>query len=501
MIAPADPAPKVETAPKPVSAPPQMAPAKPQLAAKGKGKYAAPSDPRLEQSATAIDNGAYANALELVEQALAADKLSESEEDWASYLKARALAGLGKSEEAKTIATDRHEANPNGYTWASLVAILVATGDHVKAADAILDVDEEQFIWVNKLRPALIETIVSALDRDKTVMRDRLIVRLVEGRYSGPASQRVPDTLRLRYVTMMLVQRRVEDAARQTALIETPTVLSILLTDRAFEVLWEHPLVRPLMQPGALVARVDRGVQARLEQTAMSSSDWLDVMRTLRSIGRADEAVRLGRHALKQARSEGRAAGPALRLEMARAYAETGEGWAARRTARELLREEPSLSDIQRVAIAEVLDDADDEAGALQMLAAMKGPARTPEVLKATVCAAHDAGQTALRDQALGELEAAAKAAPVQAFDAYLCTGNKEKAAVLLADMFRRPELRTAAILSAQLYADPAKPGSDRDDMRYRMKALTASAAVQEAIKPVGRSIGLPFSAASTRVN
>lgn len=504
-LAPADPAPKVEhvpTVPAPPAVPVKGQPlAVPRTVVTARAKHDPASDVRLEQSAQAIDDGKFDKALELVAAAVAEGKLSESDDDWASYLTARALAGLGKADEAAAIAQSRYEANPNGYTWASLVAIYVTIDAHEKAADAILDVDEEQFIWVNKLRPALIETIVAALDKGKTVIRDRLITRLVEGRYSGPASQRVPDTLRLRYITMMLTQRRLEDAARQTALVETPTVLSILLTDRAFEVLWEHASVRALMKPGALVARVDRGVQARLEQSALSSSDWLDVMRSLRSIGRADEAVRLGRHALKQARDEKRVAGPALRLEMAWAYADTGETWAARRTARELLREEDSLTPAQHVAIAQVLDDAGDDEGALALLGALTGTARTPEVLQSIVCAAHDLGRIAKRDETLRELEAMADRAPVETFEALVCSGNKEKAAAQLAAMFKRPELRTVAILSAQLYADPMTPNGDQNDMRYRMNALVASAAVQEAIKPVGRSIALPFKMSNARPN
>jgi hypothetical protein len=311
----------------------------------------------------------------------------------------------------------------------------------------------------------------------------------------------VPDTLRLRYINLLLRQHRLEDAARQTSAVESPTILSILLTDKSFEPLWDHATLRGLSAPGALLARVERGVQARLEQPALSSSDWLDVMRSLRIIGKADEAVRLGLHALNQARTEKRSAGPALRLEMARAYAEQGQSWAARRTARELLREEPSLPATTRVEIAQVLDDAGDDAGALVLLGTLQGAARTSSVLMLTACAAHDLGRIPERDAALAALEAQTATSPSDLFDALICTGQPAKAAVVLGQMLKRPELRTAAILRAQLYADPANPSADLNHMRYRMTALVASAAVQDAIKPYARSIALPFTIANARPN
>lgn len=460
---------------------------------------AAVSDARLERSAHAIDEGKFADAFALVGEAIKDGNLSDADADWASYLKARALAGMGQADEAQATAKERFATNTNGYTWASLVAILMTINRHEQAAVAILDLEEEDFIWVNRLRPAVIENIVGSLDGPKASVRDRLIVRLVEGRYSGPASQRVPDTLRLRYINYLLRQNRLEDAGRQTTSIETPAILSILLTDRSFEPLWEQPMLKALMAPGALIARVERGVQARLEQSALSSSDWLDVMRSFRIIGRADEAVRLGLHALKQARSEKRSAGAALRLEMARAYVEQGQSWAARRTARELLREEPSLSAATRLEIAQVLDDAGDDEGALTLLATLSGRARTSGVLNLTACAAHDLGRVAQRDAAIAALEAQAATAPADLFEALVCTGQRDKAAVVLTQMLKQHDLRGSAILRAQLYADPANPAADHNHMRYRMTALVASAAVQEAIKPYARSIALPFTIANAK--
>lgn len=454
-------------------------------------------DTRLERAAGAIDDGRYAFALDLVASAIGDGRLSAADSDWAAYLSARALAGLGKSSDAEKVVRERYAASPNGYTWASLVAILTTNGRFDDAAAAILDLEEEQFIMVNRLRPAVVESIVASVAAGP--VRDRLIVRLVEGRYSGPSSQRVPDTLRLRYIGMLLGQRRVEDAARQTEALETPSILSVVLTDRAFEPIWEHPSVRALMASGALVARVERGLQLQLEQASLTSTDWLNVMRSLRVIGKADEAVRLGLHAVEQARRERKPAGPALRLEIANAYADLGQAWAARRTARALLKEETALSISLRVAIAQVLDVTGDDDGALQLLATLAGEARTPAVLKATVCAAHDIGRTEKRDEALAAIEAVKEQAPADAFDAFVCTGQKDKAAGVLGTMFQKPESRASAIALAQLYADPIKPVADRSDLRYRMRALVATEAVQDAIKPFARSIPLPFTIANSR--
>ncbi len=464
----------------------------------GKGRHA---DIRLERSATAIDEGRFGAALELVEEAVKGGGLSTNDQDWASYLTARALAGVGKGDEAQATVKARFDAHPNAYTWASLVSIATTLGRHEQAADAILDLEEEQFIWVNRLRPALVENIVASLDGESAKVRDRLIVRLVEGRYAGPASQRVPDTLRLRYINLLLRQRRVEDAAHQTQAVETPAILSILLTDKSFEPLWDHPTIRALMAPGALVARVERGVQLRLEQPVMSSSDWLGVMRTLRIIGRPDEAVRLGLHAVEQAREEKRAAGSALRLEIANAYADMGEAWAARRTARELLREERAAPVLLRAGIAEVLENSGDDDGALVLLGTIQGVARTPAVLRLTVCAAHDLGREEKRNAALAELEPMIEIAPTEVFDAFVCTGQKSRAAEVLKLMLERPALRTNAILTAQLYADPGTAVGDRNDMHYRMRALVASADVQAAITPYARTIGLPFTMANAGLN
>ncbi len=454
-------------------------------------------DTRLERAAGAIDDGRYAFALDLVSGAIGDGRLSAADADWAAYLKARALAGLGNGSDAEKVVRERYAASPNGYTWASLVAILTTNGRFAEAAAAILDLEEEQFIMVNRLRPAVVENIVSAVGAGP--VRDKLIVRLVEGRYSGPSAQRVPDTLRLRYIGMLLGQRRVENAARQTEALETPAILSVVLTDRAFEPIWEHPSVRALMASGALVARVERGLQLQLEQASLTSTDWLNVMRSLRLIGKADEAVRLGLHAVEQARREKKPAGPALRLEIASAYADLGQAWAARRTARVLLKEESALPIGLRVAIAQILDVTGDDDGALQLLATLEGEARTAAVLKATVCAAHDIGRNTKRDEAMAELEAMKDQAQAETFDALVCTGQKDKAAAVLASMFEKPETRASAIMLAQLYADPIQPVSDQSDMRYRMRALVATAAVQDAIKPYARSIPLPFTIANPR--
>ncbi len=480
---------------------PPVAAAVAQPHAKTKTAGVAAADSRLERSAAAIDEGRFGAALELVQEAVTQGKLSANDEDWASYLTARALAGIGKGEEAQATAKTRFKDHPNGYTWASMVAIASTLGRHEQAANAILDLEEEQFIWVNRLRPAFVESVVAALDGPAGGVRDKLIVRLVEGRYAGPAAQRVPDTLRLRYINLLLRQRRIEDAARQTQAVETPAVLSMLLADKSFEPLWQHPTIRALWAPGALVARVERGVQLRLEQPMLSSTDWLSVMRALRIIGRADEAVRLGLHAVEQARKEKRAAGAALRLEIANAYVDLGEAWAARRTARQLLREEPSAPVSLRVSIAQVLENSGDDDGALVLLGTVQGAARTPSVLKLTACAAHDLGRDDKRDAVLAELEPMVETATAEVFDALVCTGQKTKAAAVLKLMFERPDLRANAILTAQLYADPAKPIGDRNDMRYRMTALVASADVQSAIMPFARSIALPFTMANAGLN
>ena len=91
--------------------------------------------------------------------------------------------------------------------------------------------------------------------------------------------------------------------------------------------------------------------------------------------------------------------------------------------------------------------------------------------------------------------------APAETLDAYVCVGEQAKAAEMLGAMFKRPDLRASAILTAQLYSDLARPGSDLNDTRYRMVALVASASVQDAIKPYARTMALPFTIANAGVN
>lgn len=480
------------------SPPAHVAVASPQAKAQSVAPARSAISVRLERAAASIDDGRFSDALSLTEGLSNDARISKDDLDWTAYLQARALVGLGHGEDGETKVRERYRDNPNGYSWAALVAILVARGEYDKAAGEILALKEEMLINANRLRPSIVDSIVAALDGKDAKLRDKVIVRLVEGRYAGPSGQRVPDLLRLRYIDLLLRERRVEDAARQTELLETPAILSMLLTDRTFDALWEHPKVRALMAPGALVARVDRGVQAQLESQTLTSSDWLDMMRALRAIGKSGEAVRLGLHAVEQARKEKRPAGPALRLEIASAYADLGQTWAARRTARELLREEASAPASLRIAIADVLEVSGDDEGAMLLVSAMPP---TPGALKTIVCAAHDLDRAEKRDAALVALAALAETAPAETFAAYVCSGEQAKAAEILGTMLKRPDLRTSAILTAQIYLDLASPGSDLDDMRYRMKALVATAAVQEAIKPYARTMALPFTISNAGVN
>ena len=88
----------------------------------------------------------------------------------------------------------------------------------------------------------------------------------------------------------------------------------------------------------------------------------------------------------------------------------------------------------------------------------------TPGALKTIVCAAHDLDRTEKRDTALAALAAMSEMAPTEVFAAYVCAGEQAKAAEILGAMFKRPDLRTSAILTAQIYTDLARPGSDLDD-------------------------------------
>lgn len=446
----------------------------------------------LEKAAAAIDEGRYGDALGLVAQAEASGTLGQQDEDWAAYLKARALVSTGALAEAQAIVRERQRLHPNAYNWASVVSILSASGQHEEAARLILGLDDKSFVLANRLRRGLIETIVNALEASSAPQRDDLVTRLVEGRYTGPSGAHVPDTIRLRYVGVLLRQNRLEAAARETLALEAPVSLTLLLSDNSFSPIWNYPSVRQLMKPGALVARVERGIQARLEQRQMHSSDWLELMRSLRAIGRPDEAVRLGLNAIGKARSGQSVASAALRLEIGHAYADMGEAWAARRTAKEMLKEQAVLPVALRIDIADLMERSDDDEGALLMLGTIQGNETLAGALKVMACAAHDLGRTERRDAALAQLEAIGAQADL--FHARLCAGRQEHARDQLVAMLSIPEQRMTAMLMSQLYEDRSKPGTDVRDFSYRLRALVASEAVQSALPAHGRTLALPFS-------
>lgn len=449
-------------------------------------------NPVLEQAAQAIDESRHQDALALVAKVEAADGLSEPDGDWAAYLKARALAATGALEAAQAAVRARQRLHPNAYNWASVVSILSTCGQHEEAARLILGLDDSSFLLANRLRRGLVEGMLNALEASNAPQRDALVTRLVEGRYTGPSGAHVPDTIRLRYVGVLLRQNRPEAAARQTLALESPGPLTLLLADGAFSSLWSFPAVRQLMTPGALVARVDRGIQARLEQPHLHSSDWLEMMRSLRAIGRPDEAVRLGLNAIGKARQGQGVASAALRLEIGHAYADMGEAWAARRTAKELLKERAVMPVSLRVEVADLLERSEDDEDALLMLGTIQGIEAIPGALKVVACAAHDLGRTERRDAALVQLESLG--VQVELFHARLCAGLQEQARDQLVSMLSMPAWRASAILMAQLFEDRSKAGTDVRDFSYRLRALVASEAVQIAMQAQGRSLALPFS-------
>jgi tetratricopeptide (TPR) repeat protein len=448
----------------------------------------------LEQAAAAIDEGRYSDALALV---AAAETLSleQQDGDWAAYLRARILVATGKTDEALGVIRARQRLHPNAYNWASVVSIHVTGGLHEEAARLILALDDGAFLLANRLRRGLVESLLNALEARQSPQRDALVARLVEGRYTGPSGVHVPDMIRLRYIGLLLRQNRPEAAAQETVALESPLALSLLLADRTFSALWSHAAVRRIQGSGALVARVERGIQARLEQPHLHMSDWLEMMRALRMIGRPDEAVRLGLSAIDKARSGQMRASAALRLEVGHAYADMGEAWAARRTARELQKELSTLPAGLRVEIADLLERAEDDEGAMLMLGTLAGIEALPGALKVQACAAHDLGRSERRDAALAQLEQLG--APLDRLHALLCTGRQAQARDLLVAMLDMPEQRATAILMAQLFEDGSRPGTDVRDFAYRHRALVASEAVQTALLAQGRSLGLPFATAT----
>jgi len=459
----------------------------------------------LDQAAIAIDEARYQDALNIIDKAAGA-LASDADRDWTSYLRARALVGLGRGEAAEATVRARFKTKPSAYAWASIVSIQTAQGNFEEAANEIMKLDGAVFSYANRLRPRTIDDIIAALERKgANELRDQLVTRLVMDKYSGPTATRVPDSLRMRYVGILLKQAHVEDAARQSEAIETPAMLATLLADRSYAQLWDHPALAALLTPEAMKARVERSVQLRLEQKVISTADWLDTMHALRAIGRPKETVRLGLHAINEARSESRESGAALRLELGYAYVEAGEAWAARRTARELLREEARSDPTTQIAVAQLLIASGDNEGALALASAIQEESQDDALSIASgaieACAAHNLGRLDRRDEALGEVLKVQSQDPEAAFGALVCAGRTKEAVAAWTEMLADASTRQQAILIAQLYSDPLDPKADLRDMRYRLRALAASDAVQAALKPYGRTVALPFLSSTTGVH
>jgi hypothetical protein len=102
-----------------VAAPATAAPAASQTATNPVAAF----DPRLQQAATAIDDGRYADALALVDQAMGAGAFAEHDGDWAAYLKSRALAATGQKDEAQKIIRERQREHPS-YRSSSIAACM-----------------------------------------------------------------------------------------------------------------------------------------------------------------------------------------------------------------------------------------------------------------------------------------------------------------------------------------------------------------------------------------
>ena len=228
----------------------------------------------------------------------------------------------------------------------------------------------------------------------------------------------------MRYVGLLLRQAHVEDAARESEAIETPAMLATLLADRSYTALWDHPSIAALLAPEALVARVERSVQLRLEQKVIS------IGRLARHDARAarDRAAEGGGAARlacdeRGAQRDRARPEPRSRLELGYAYLESGEAWAARRTARELLREDVHSDAATQIAVAQLLIAAGDNEAALALASAIKEEFAGRKLFRRLAARSKRVPRIILsrlnrRDEALGRSVEAQKADPEAAFGA-----------------------------------------------------------------------------------
>lgn len=458
---------------------------------------------RLERAAASIDQMRFTAALADLDDALKTQAAEPLQEDWARYLRGRALTGVGRGNDGEAEVRGHFARRPSAYNFKSVFTVLAIRKKWAAAAGSVLELPDSLFGNVNGAPVSAVARVLMGLsEAGQTELRDRLLDRLVSAGYTGPFGGKTDDAIRLDYIRRLVAKGQIAEAAAQTKFIETPSVVVSLLTDRTMEPLWEQPEIKALTAKD-MQTRVRARANALAARGLKHGGEVLEATRAFRAAGEPDKAADVatkGVAAVGQ-KPNGRRFVRLISIERAYALADQGRLSAAEAAFEQLLRDFPEDPVAIRLAYARVLEAGGQGAKALSVLEpldpdGLSTPARAV-ALQVTVCALSGGPDTPqLRDARLELQDLGLDAAPAQ-LDALLCAKDDEGARNLLLAWLLRSDIRQGAVAALQLYAEPKSVLPVLSDRRRRLQALIAREDMQSALKPHGRTLGWAFQRAT----
>lgn len=458
---------------------------------------------RLERAAASIDQMRFTAALMDLDEALKTQAAEPLQEDWARYLRGRALTGIGRANDGEAEVRSHFARRPSPYNFKSVFTVLALRKKWAAAAGAVVELPDALFANVNGAPVnAVSRVLVGLSEAGQLDLRDRLLERLVTAGYTGPYGGKLDDGIRLDYIRRLIASGRAAEAAAQTKFIETPSVMVALLADRTFEPLWELPELK------ALTAK-EMQTRARARAAALSArglkhgSEVLEAVRAFRAGGEPGKAVETAEKGFAAIAQKPNARRFARQIMIEKAYALTDQGRssAAENAFDQLLRDFPDDPVTIRLAFARVLEAAGKGDKAIAMLEpldpdGLSTPARAVS-LQILICSRNgDLDNPLLRESRL-ELEDMGLDAAPALLDALLCMKDDVAARKLVLDWLLRSDIRQGAIAALQLYAEPNSVLPALSERRRRLQALIAREDIQAALKPHGRTLGWSFQRAT----
>lgn len=471
----------------------------------------APDDPvttrelamaRLDRAAAAIDQGRHGDALSDIQQAIVSGRLSAEESDWGSYLRARALSGLGRPEDAAAEARARFTQRNNPYAFRSLVAVHMLNTDPEAAAREFLELPAGSGARLTSLvNVQTVTAIAEGLRSRDASLRRTFLGWLIAQPYTGPASSKIDDALRFMHLTGLLGEGDIARASAQAIALETPSMFVALLTDKSYEALWADPAVLT-MTPQTMLERVRARAFAMSAHGLKRGGDALEAARAFRAVGDPVRAIDVLNSALTTPRLKAELGRQSrvLMIEKAYAFADLSKIAEARAVFIALLDQFADEPVLTRLAYARVMEAAGQTNTALEIMRPLD-TAQLPSAARAiglmiTVCASSAAGRTVEAKDALTRLQELDLNAAPSLLEAHLCLADDRSAISLIRRWLESETHRRNAIPALQLYGEPPSIPPRLSDRRRRLHSIIASGDVQDALKPHGRTLGWAFTRA-----